>query len=1077
MIALPEHVDRYLRCARRRTNRLRRGRALALVGSIALAVLALAMAVDAVATIFDERVRWALSFAVYLTVAGAVLAAFVHLIRKRVTFPQLAREVDAAHPELQERLATLVDVVTREQSGEATGASDALLALLARETDERLAACNCRRDFPLGRLVLWFLPLFLLVGLFAFAHALKPDLTQCLARRVLMPWEDAGNLYADQLDVCPGDLTVLAGSNIVISAQAKIDFGPCRTIRISRKTRAGWDRERATPMDAKGTFETVADLAEPVWRYRVNFGPAVSRAYEVHVVAHPRYETFAARIDWPAYTGRVPSIVTNADIACVRAVVGSRVTFAVRAPAGVTPQLALAGAAASRPATNAWQWTVSCAASNSVPWTLLMANEAGFREKAGEGRLETTVDRAPSVAVQEPVGSELVLPPQGRVPLVFAASDDFGIAAAEWRVMVQGREEPLAAGALAPREGGNAQWMKTLDLSELDFEGINEFVIEAVVHDTCPPAYGGVHAATSTPIRVRLDRNAKDYARQTLDAAMKEAAEDLEKARQNIEQAVKGANELRGEVRKEHGAFNEQAERKLDEVTKLFDEAKEKVEKLARDFKADGRFEPIAEAMRELAENEMAAAAEKVEQAQANTENAAERAQAAQQLPDGLVKTWDRMWPLEEKLRKRAGEVRSLERIQALAERQERLADEAEERTAHQNQAQPDARAEQHAWRRTQEALANQTTGASWNEDSPKLAEAARQMHAAARRARDEARETPRDDAKDRARARAEGLKKLQEAEKNLAIAQAQRNEAAKVEAAHAQREAEEAKAQQQQAGGEKSGDEPKGGQEQDGQQKAARLPYSESERNALRRLNKAAREAERKAAQNEREAADALMRAEAQEATRKAMAEAIDALHQERGESAEANDAFSKAYWNKRSPAPEGRNEQLSKALGAAQEKAKAAERALAEEQTRAEKAKPDDGGSPADRKERESSTPGTSAQAARAAANELQQAAREQCAKMGLPQNGEEQRGEEGMANERMAGQHHLRAARLRALRANEPVPTQLKGILSPEEWIRIRAVLGDAEAVDLTRVPEEYRELVKRYFHILAGEGEKK
>ena len=66
MTPLPPHVTSFLRTVRRRTNRLRCGRALALVGIVSLAVLALAMAVDATVTIFDETGRWALTLTGYL---------------------------------------------------------------------------------------------------------------------------------------------------------------------------------------------------------------------------------------------------------------------------------------------------------------------------------------------------------------------------------------------------------------------------------------------------------------------------------------------------------------------------------------------------------------------------------------------------------------------------------------------------------------------------------------------------------------------------------------------------------------------------------------------------------------------------------------------------------------------------------------------------------------------------------------------------------------------------------------------------------------------------------------------------
>ena len=160
-----------------------------------------------------------------------MLGALIVLVRGRPTNTQLAQRIDARHPELQERLTTLVDVVTREAAGEETGASPALLALLAREADEHVAAYRARHEVPLARLVLWLLPLLALLLLFAGAYWSHPKLVTCLAQRVLTPWVDTGNLYADQITVTPGDLTVLAGTNIVIAVQTTGDFGPTGKLR------------------------------------------------------------------------------------------------------------------------------------------------------------------------------------------------------------------------------------------------------------------------------------------------------------------------------------------------------------------------------------------------------------------------------------------------------------------------------------------------------------------------------------------------------------------------------------------------------------------------------------------------------------------------------------------------------------------------------------------------------------------------------------------------------------------------------------------------------------------------------
>ena len=1029
MVELPKNVAAYLRNARRRTNRLRRGRAVAAVLTLALAGLALAMAVDAAATIFDDLWRWSLSLAVYLTVAGGALFAGVWLIRRRPSLPQLAREADARHPELQERLATLVDVVAREKRGEATGASDALLALLAREADAQMEAYDCRREFPMGSIFRWLLPAFVLMLLFAGAWWQRPELTRCLAQRVLTPWVDMGNLHADRLRVEPGDLTVVAGTNIAISVTATADFGSRASIRISRWTGQGWDRERVAPMDTNGVFETVADLAEPRWRYRVNLGPAISRHYEVHVVPRPGYEAFTATIAWPDYTQLPPTVVSNAEVSLVRSVVGGRVAFTVQANPEVTPKFSLAGAEALPATSNRWQWIFHCAASNTAPWSLQMENRLGFVETVGRGRLEMIPDRPPAIAVQLPREQEFVLPPRGRLPFVFTANDDFGISAAELRVTEAETTNLLAVCALKaePLEGTARRFAHVFDLAELDLGKIGAIQLRAVVRDGCPPEFGGYNAATSTPIRVRIDKGAKDYTRQALDALLKQTKENYDVARRNLEQAFIQSNELRRDVRRDHGEYKEPSERKLEEISRHFEEALEKVKELERSLKEDGRFDPIAEAFRKMLDEQLANAAQKLQQAQPGTENVAERAQAANELPEAMRQAMDKLRPLEHQLESRGENVKKLERLQGLAERQESLARQAERQSA-----------TQEGWRKAEAELGHETSRQAWSDESPQVAEAARQMKAAVRRSKDEEKGTRNESNDNWSETSAQdNFKKADEA---LQEAQKRREEAAKVEAEHSRREAEAAKNEAGANGAAKN--------EAGGEAGRKPLPYTDEERSQLERLHNEARSQEQKAAILEREAADDLLRMDADEATRSAVAEAIEALHEERAESGRAFRAFLSARWNKRQPAPEGKNAELAQKLTNAREKLQAAQQASEMRKTQ----------------------PGTSREAAREAAEQLHRAVAAKRQQMGMAEQSKSE-GEPSQEAQRQSREApYNRQVRTPQL---QPLPPKLRGVLSQEEWIRIRAVLGDAESVDVSRVPEEYRELVKRYFHILAGE----
>ena len=510
MIAMPDKVKALLDASVRRVRRIYLLRGIAATLAAAIAATLAAMSVDAFFTLYSDAARWLLSAALYACVLAAAWLFLARPLSRRLDARRMAKILDARHPEHEECLTTLVELVDSAARGDGRpGFSEALVGILSAKAAAAAAAVDAEREFTSRTIIRRLKALGAIALLLLLSFVLAPHLAGRLFVRAVAPWVDVGNLYSGDIAVKPGDVVALAGTVVRIEAAVADGLHYSPSIRISRRTALGWGEEFADEMK-DGVYEAIADLSEPEWRYRVSAGPAVTRHYTVRVCEMPRYESFTARIDYPAYTGRSPSVVSNDDVSAMEAVEGSRVSFALDLGGrAVKASLRVDG----RPA-DAHEMV-----SNRVSsWTLDLVGEEGFAAPRRGGQLRSFLDTPPTVVVERPAAKTLRLAPYVKFPLAVSASDDIGVddAVLRWRADGGGWQElrPLASFA----KTGASLWKGAdeIDLSTLDLSGVRTVAFDVVVRDCFPVERGGPHAATSTPVVVQLEMNAASPDMQSL---------------------------------------------------------------------------------------------------------------------------------------------------------------------------------------------------------------------------------------------------------------------------------------------------------------------------------------------------------------------------------------------------------------------------------------------------------------------------------------------------------------------------------------------------------------------------------
>jgi hypothetical protein len=374
-----------------------------------------------------DGLRAALSFGAAL-VASAVWIAWSIWRRHTVPAPrELARYIEEQCPELEDRLATAVDVSVRP-SDDGGPLREAMLADAARAL----------RGVPLGDVV-------------PGARVRRAGLTAAGASLVLAAvailWIGPGyrairaaGLYALPgrlvLEVTPGHARVKRGDPLVIRARTTAaDSGlvPSLTVVMG-------DEQRTVRMTrgADGGFAWRFDAVTASFAYRVAVAGRSSEPYRVTALDAPRVERIDLQYEFPPYTKLPPR--TERDGGDIYAPSGTRVTVSVHASKPIAEgALALAGGKPlplQRRGDN--QLEASLAVTSDGAYRVALTDRDGL---ASSGETEYFIrvleDRPPDVRILRPAGDRQVSPLE-EVLIEARADDDYGVASFELVYSVRG---------------------------------------------------------------------------------------------------------------------------------------------------------------------------------------------------------------------------------------------------------------------------------------------------------------------------------------------------------------------------------------------------------------------------------------------------------------------------------------------------------------------------------------------------------------------------------------------------------------------------------------------------------------
>ncbi len=812
-----EDIGRRLGAVRSSIRRAQFQRGGLLVATVALGGLLAMMAADHFLAPLPVAARWAMFVAWLLATAAALVVGMRPLLRK-IGLVQVARWIEGRHPEIEERMSTVLEL-----AGSEGGASAELLEELAKAAGEDVGKVDARAEIrAVGAGRRWARPALVLALLFATLFAIWPKEAARLAVRAVAPFSNLGNAAAVKFEVKPGDIELLEGD--ALSIEIGYD-GPADSLDLVMMMEGG--TEVTQPMNRDGERWTYRmDPVREGFTYRARTGRGESDAFTVTMWPLPGIVEPRVKRIFPEYAGLVP--VEEALGTGVEAVRGTRIELSGKLNTAVeagwleVEGKRLAEAEIERSATGgrvSFSWTLAADGGGEAVVTL--KHRLGREVEALRFPVRVLEDQAPEVRWLSPLARELRVRPDEVLGLRYEVAEDYGVAELALEIKTPGKETRRIARDLPVKLGGSSKPARYRGESRLpvgslleDWPGAGEIRIRLRAADARPAELDGPGVGHSEWLLVRIDRNAESLARQEMRAEHEEAREAIEEAIRETREARQKMDQSRWEMKNEK--LSKQAEKNFEEAREKLADTKEKLDEIA------ARMEESVHAAKA---DEVREASEQVEKAREELENAPlqdqqqqreEKLDVAREEAEKAVRNLEEVRNAMDRDRQK---IEELARFQELAQQQEELARQAAQLAGREEEQQPEQGLPQE-WQQQQaqveEALRQQLREQpqaraevleQQAEEARELAEEARELSEAQAALEEQARQMPaaagQESPEEQQQAAVEGLREALakeqekiagEAAQQLAEARQERSEAADLlpEAVAATREASE---------------------------------------------------------------------------------------------------------------------------------------------------------------------------------------------------------------------------------------------------------------------------------------------
>ena len=662
--------------------------------------LALVLAVGLIACLAGD---WLLCLNSYMRggllaawgLAVAVIAWFQVLrpMFRPLSLAELAAIVENQHPELKERLTSLVEFRT---AGAAPGASRLMRELMAKQTIKAVERLDLSESIPTNRS-----PRMAFAAVVACFLLFTPFLIDShgyglLWARFFAPW---GNFNWGSLEllVPDGDQVAAKGSDVPIrikvSSRAKSATGLDQTVvwlhwtdttGVKDSRRLEWDA------DSSRFTTTLPHLFHSVEFHAATRG-ALSRTHKVHVADPPSITRLHLDVSPPAYTG-LPALSLDGAQGEVRTAERSRIAMkfefnepvssaSLAWPAEPTTDSGDKAAAKEnllpiKLSADRRSGTIEALALTSGSFAIRLKNALGLANDDPSRTLVVDPDLPPGVSLNgndEPVAVR----PNDRHMVKADIRDDYGLTAVELHLETstgQKRTDALPVETLRERKFSHEFPIDIADLALTPGQAVT-YRLRAVDNRPVPQP----QETWTKPRTLMIQSKVTPTPDQQLAEQQQEVDEQLTQLREDLADAKESLQELHAQTEKESlKQQNTDKSEQLEQLERQQAEIVERLQQLAAELAEHRLTEKLAEKAANIAERDLTEAMRKLDEAKETAESRDQLAPISQSI-DRLAAADKQLQTLQRQLDELQRLEQDLAELDRLANNAERLAERLEQ--------------------------------------------------------------------------------------------------------------------------------------------------------------------------------------------------------------------------------------------------------------------------------------------------------------------------------------------------------------------------------------------------------------
>ena len=514
------------------------------------------MLLDAALTFIAAWPRWVLTIIAYSIWCGVTYWYLIRPLAHSFTITGMARLIESHHPELQERISSAVELLASNDLPSIRG-SEVLIQALTTEAVQEAESLRPRKEISFRMALPFAFTAGLLIVILAALSMTMPKKTRFLMARAAAPFLNLPNVRALELRIEPGDTLVAAGGSLDVRMKTRNPVVTSARLRMvdaqERETRVDMVPVPSASNGTERVFAVTLPGVHQEFRYRVQAGDAVSRFYKVRVAVPPVIGQRDIRYRYPSYTRLAPRLDRDGS-GVIRAIAGTEVTVSVQVnkpvrtavlaiTSGVTTNLLKGNWIQGREAAGAgYEFSLVLPRGLNGVWTLRLTDEIGLENTPFTHTIQSLADAPPAVSVTNPRQRELRLNRDTRLPVSYAAEDDFGLQAVSLVLSLPGRSNEIVRALPVPvpapnQAGKTVTGTATLDLGEALFTNVARLSMRMLAEDNLPAELKGSQKGQSEILTIVLDDAADSWREQVLVTQDQRVGEGLKLAQQQLVKA------------------------------------------------------------------------------------------------------------------------------------------------------------------------------------------------------------------------------------------------------------------------------------------------------------------------------------------------------------------------------------------------------------------------------------------------------------------------------------------------------------------------------------------------------------